>query len=350
VLGDTYLYLSRIKADLDGIGDNEVEMVLAITPSQAFYEANTIKIEIQFPMGTADAGKWCRTAGTTGLTVTGQASAPPDVSGGHQITSALPAGAEGLAATCTQGDGSNTVDTITIIQIGDLTSGTTYGVKLSNGAGTLGTSSITPSPATAKKTVTVQLSDANNLDSTAFSVYLITEDTVTVTATVAPAPTVTCTINPTTIDIGTLYSGGALVTAVASDQITTSSSNGGYYWAVYGLGDGTDAGLYNSAESPYYLLNSSDTTVDLTGANSKGFGLTVSPPDGATVAADFQEITPGVFGGIKANASGAKLLMYKETTTDSEHSASITYGARADSGALPGSYTEFVTYVCGGYY
>jgi hypothetical protein len=340
VLGDTYLYLSRIKAGLNGAAGNEVEMVLAITPSQAFYEANTIQIEIQFPM--ADNAQWCRTAGA--LTVTGVASAPPDITG-TEITAALPPeGVLSLLASCTQGNGTTTVDTITITQVGDLVNTQTYGVKLENNVGILGTSATSGS-----RTVTVQLSDANNLDSKAFSVYLITEDTVTVTATVASAPTVTCTINPTTTDIGTLYPGGALVTTVASNQITTSSSNGGYYWAVYGLGDGTNAGLYNSVGATY-LLNSGATTVDLTGADTKGFGLTVSPPAGATVATDFQEGTPGIFGVIVANTSGAKLLMYKETATSPSHSASITYGARADSGALTGSYTEYVTYVCGGYY
>ena len=340
-LGNTYLYLSRIQASLDGATGNQVEMILAITPSQAFYEADTIELEILFPMG--DNAQWCRTAGA--LTVAGVATAPPDVTGGHDITAALPTKAlQTLTASCSQGNGTTTVDTITITQVGDLVNTNTYGVKLSNGTGVLGTSSTSGS-----RTVTVQLSDANNLDSKAFSVYLITTDTVTVTATVAAAPTITCTINPTSSDIGTLYPGGALATVTTSNQLSTSSTNSGYYWAVYGKGDGSNAGLYNSSGATN-LLPSGATTVDLTGADTKGFGLTVTPPSGATVATDFVVGTPGIFGGIVANASGAKLLMYKATETSPAHSASITYGARANSASISGTYTEYVTYVCGGYY
>jgi len=341
ITSDTSLTLSSEYLDSNDSGltattNKDVEMILAITPSQDFFEADNIKIEIQFPM--ADDEEWCRTAGTLDLTVAGVATAPPDITG-HEITAALPGAS--MAATCTQGNGSSIVDTITISNVGDLVNTETYGVKLSNDTGILGTSATEDS-----RTITVQLSDDNNLDSKAFDVYLISTDIVTVTAKVEDAPTITCDIDPTSSNIGTLYPGGALVTVTTSNQLSTSSTNSGYYWAVYGKGDGTDAGLYNAAGAGY-TLESADATIDLTGADTRGFGLTVTPPgsDPPTVATDFDDSTPGTFGGVKVGAAGAKLLMYKTTDTSPEHSVSINYGARADTSALSGTYTE-----CGGYY
>ncbi len=339
-LGSTYLFLSRIKAGLNGQTNNEVEMVLAVTPSQAFAEAKNLEIEILFPK--SDNTNWCRNAGA--LTVTGVATGAPDVTG-YDITTALPVkAASTLAATCAIGSGATT-DRITITNVGSLTSGTTYGVKVSNGTGRLGTAATSGS-----KTITIQVSDDDNLDSKAFGVYLIAEDTVQVSATVTAAPTINCTVAPTTVSIGTLFPGGALVTKEEATQISTSSTNSGYYWAVYGKGNGTTAGLYNSTGAGY-TLNSGATTVDLSGSDTKGFGLVVSTtPSGATTAANFQVTAPTTFGGIVANATGAKLLLYKTTPTAPAHSAGITYGARADSAALAGTYNEYVTYVCGGYY
>jgi hypothetical protein len=344
-LGDTYLYLSRIKANLDGSGDNDVEMILAITPSQSFNEADNIEILIAFPMD--DDTDWCRTAGA--LTVTGVASAPPDVTGQHEITAALPTEAlETLTANCSQGDGSTTVDTITITKVGDLVSTETYGVELSNNVGALGTSSTTGS-----KTITAQVSDDNNLDSKAFGVYLISEDTVEIEATVSDAPTIGCALVTDKVDLGTLYPNGALVEVTSTDQITTSSTGSGYYWAAYGEGDGTDGGLYTTSGAGYLIESRTDvgeeTIVGISSGGSEGFGITLTQPSGSTVPSDFATGTPGQYGAIGSGTSHARLILYRTSSTASQ-SASVNYGARAGASAVAGTYTEYITYVCGGYY
>jgi len=320
-------------------------MVLAITPSQSFNEADNIEIQIAFPM--ADNADWCRTAGA--LTVTGVATAPPDVTGEHEITAALPTeAAKTLTATCSQGDGSTTVDTIIITKVGDLVSTETYGVELSNDVGVLGTSSSTGS-----KTITAQVSDDSNLDSKAFGVYLISDDTVEIEATVSDAPTISCTLDTTKINIGTLYPNGALVEVTSTDQISTSATGSGYYWAAYGEGDGTDGGLHTTSGAGYLIESRTDageeTFVDISTGGSEGFGITLTQPSGSIVPADFATGTPGQYGAIGSGTSHARLILYRTSSTASQN-ASVNYGARAGASAETGTYTEYITYVCGGYY
>jgi hypothetical protein len=344
-LGETYLFLSRIKANLDGTGANDVEMILAFQPSQNFYEADNIVVTISFPM--ADNTTWCRTAGA--LTVAGVASAPPDITGGVEIDAALPTEALGtLTATCSQGDGITTVDTITITKVGNLVNTNTYGVKLTNNVGILGTSASSGS-----KTVTAQVSDANNLDSKAFGVYLIAEDTVEVEATVSDAPTIGCTLDTTKITLGTLYPNGAMVEVSSTDQISTSATGSGYYWAAYGEGDGTDGGLYTTSGTGYVIPSRTqaggETTVDISAGGSEGFGITLTQPLGAVVPSDFATGTPGQYGAIGSGASEARLILYRSSSTATQNST-VNYGARAGASAVAGIYTEYITYVCGGYY
>jgi len=340
-----YLYLSRIKTNLNGTSGQTVETVLAFEATQNFSSNGQVKIT--FPLAD-DATEWCRTAGT--LTATGVASSVADMSTTDwDIDSALPDTGAGLTAACTQGNGTTTVDTITITEVGALTTGTTYGVKIVNGssAGVLGTSSTT-----GHRTITVEVTQGATIDTATFNIYLISNDQVVVSATVSSAASVTCQISTNTVDLGTLYPGGSFVTA--THTIGTSSSNSGYYWAVYGQGDGsTDAGLYKSPASPYLIASTGSTTIDLTGGNAEGFGLTASDPDAggtAVVATTFQTGTLGQFGALDRAAAGAKLLLYQPDEQASNENSTITYGARASSSAVSGSYQETVTFVCGGYY
>jgi hypothetical protein len=211
----------------------------------------------------------------------------------------------------------------------------------------LGTSSTT-----GHRTITVEISEGVTIDSKAFNVYIIANDQVVVSATVSGAPSVTCQISTNTVSLGTLYPGGSFVTA--THTIGTSSSNSGYYWAAYGEGDGsTDAGLYKSPSSPYLIASTGSTTIDLTGGNAEGFGMTVSDPDTAgtaVVPTDFQTGTLGQFGSLDRAAAGARLILYQPDEQGSNENSTITYGARASSAAVSGSYQETVTFVCGGYY
>lgn len=333
-----------MKANLNGGTGQTVEIVLAFEVSQSFSSGG--QVEITFPL--ADATEWCRTAST--LTVAGVTSSAADLSGTDwDIDSALPDSGGGLSGSCTQGNGSTTVDTITITGVGALSTATTYGVKISNGssAGVLGTSSTT-----GLRTLAVEVTQSTTIDSKAFSIYIITDDQVVVSATVSAAPSVTCNISTNSANLGTLYPGGSFVTT--THTIGTSTSNAGYYWAAYGQGDGsTDAGLYKVAPSPYLIASTGSTTIDLTGGNSEGFGMTVSDPDAggsAVVPANFQTGTLGQFGALDRAPAGARLILYQPDEQAASENATITYGARASSAAVSGSYSETVTFVCGGYY
>lgn len=340
-----YLYLSRIKAGIDG-STSTVEYVLAIDPSQTIPSGGTVTI--YFP--DADDAHWCRTAGS--LTVSGVGLSAADMAATNwAIDNALPDSGTTLSAACTQGSGSASVDTLTISNVGALTSGTTYGVKITNGtaAGVLGTDSVS-----GEHVITAEAKNGTTVDSSTFKVYLVSNDTVVVTATVSSIPSVNCVISTNSVDLGSLYPGGSYSTATNTISTSTSTTTGGYYWAAYGHGDGsTDAGLYKSTPTTYLIPSTGSTTVNLTGVDAEGFGITVSDPDGAstaTVPSDFSNATAGTFGALDIGPAGARLILYQNGAQSSSESATITYGARASSSAQAGSYTESVTFVCGGYY
>jgi hypothetical protein len=337
-----FFFLSRMEADLDGLGDNAVEYIIAFAPSDGFDAGSEIEIFFH----PDDDGEWCRSNG--GLTITGITSAAPELTGtDYEIDAALPPTGTGLEATCT-GGGVGTVDTIKIINVGALTAGDTYGFKLETNSGRLGTSSTE-----GDRTTVVQVTRGTQINASAFGLYILGDDTVTVTAEVEAAPSVECEVGSTTVDIGTIYAGGIMVQVVEEDQLGTSSTHGGYYWAAYGEGDGaTEAGLYLSGATPYLIASTGSNTINISGGNSEGFGITVVPPTGATVfvPSDFQTGTVGQFGALNRTPAGARLILYKTDLTEIMHYADINYGARASAIAEAGAYTEEVTYVCGGYY
>jgi len=337
-LSAVYVFLSRLKINLNGTGAQAVEMVLAIDTSTSVASGSTIKIE--FP--DAEDTKWCRTAGA--LTVSGVTSSAVDLASSNwSIDAALPTSGT-LAATCTQG-GTGTVDTIAISNVGALTAGTTYGVKISSGTGIIGTDS---APGDHVLNISVNVNEMP-VDSKSIKIHLVNDDTVVVTATVADIAYVHCSIESNSVSLGTLYPGGTYATG--SHKIGTSTSSNGYYWAVYGTGNGsTDAGLWNGTT----LIQSGPTvTLDLTSSTVYGFGITLSDPDGAdsaTVPINFANTPPGVFGTIDRLYSGAKLVLYQNDSQQSNEDSIVTYGAKAQPTATPGTYTEYVYFICGGYY
>lgn len=334
-----YLFLSRIKVDLDGVTAGEtVEMILAIDTASAVSSGGTITIE--FP--DAEDSMWCRTAGA--LTVATQASSAADLSGTNwQIDSGLPTSGT-LSAACTQG-GAGTVDTITISSVGALTAGTTYGVKLSSNIGKLGTDDTA-----GEHILTVSANYSGTpVDSKSFKIYLVTDDVVIVQATVSDVPSVVCTISSNSVNLGTLYPGGTYATG--THTISTSTTSSGYYWAVYGTGDSsTDAGLYNGTT---LIPSGATATLDLTSASVYGFGMTLTDPDAAdpaTVTTNFLNTPTGTFGTIDRLYSGAKMVIYQNGTQGTAEQSTVTYGAKAQAAATSGTYYEYVYFICGGYY
>lgn len=332
--------MSRLKVNLDGTAGKTVEMILAIDTASAVTTGGSITIE--FP--DTEDGMWCRTAGT--LTVAAQTSSVADLTGTNwQIDAGLPTSGT-LAAACTKGS-TGSVDTLTITNVGALTAGTTYGVKLSNGSssGVLGTDDTAGEHIV---TVTAKYS-GTPVDSKSFKIYLVTDDVVVVTATVSDVPSVVCSISSNSVNLGTLYPGGTYATG--THTISTSTTSSGYYWAVYGTGDSsTDAGLYNGTT----LIPSGTTaTLDLTNASIYGFGMTFSDPDAtdpATVTTNFVNTTAGTFGTIDRLYSGAKLVLYQNGTQGTTEQSTVTYGAKAQAAATSGTYNEYVYFICGGYY
>jgi len=231
----------------------------------------------------------------------------------------------------------------------------TYGVHIEqSGAGAvLGTASTIGSHVVS---LTVKNDSIPQLDTKSFGVHLVADDTVEITATVLEVPTVSCSIFPTSVALGNLYQGGSYVTGTHAISTSTSNSASGYYWSVYGDGNGAtagygaDAGLYNAADT---IPSTGSSTLDLRTPNTAAFGMVASVPDlgSAVVSTDFGDGTPGVFGALDAGPDGAQLLLYQigPQTGDAAES-DITYGARADSGTTAGSYVEYVTFICGGYY
>lgn len=331
----SYLYLSRVESGLDGTSGKTVEMILAIDTSQTILTGGTLKIE--FP--DAEDSQWCRTNGT--LTATGVTGQVVDGSGNWIIDSALPGT---LVGGCTKGVGAGTLDTLTVTGLTQLTAGTTYGVKLVNSVGILGTAT-----ASGEHQVTVTVSQGATIDSKSFKITTIADDTVVVSATVSDVPTVTCAVGATTIDLGTLYPGGAYATA--SHTLSVSSTGvGGFYWAAYGKGNGTDAGLYKASATTDFLQSGTAATLDLTNPTIEGFGITVNPTGGGSVPAAFSNTPIGTFGTLDFGIAGAKLIWYKNSAQSVSINATVAYGAKALAGAQAGAYEEQVTFVCGGYY
>lgn len=334
-----YVYLSRIEGDLDGTSGQEVEIILAIAPTQTIPTGGTVTIE--FP--DADDGDWCRAVGS--LTATGVSSSTADLASTNwDIDSALPGT---LTGQCNPGSGIGSVDTITISGVTALTGGTTYGVKIVSATGKIGTG------ATGEHEVNITAKNGTTIDSKTFKISIVADDSVIVTATVSEAPAVTCTINASTVNLGTLYPGGSFATGSHTIGTSSSGAAAGYYWAAYGTGNGTDAGLWKSGDPTKLLQSGPSATIDLTDPGTEGFGITFSDPDAAgsaVVVTDFRNTTPGVFGTLDAGIGGAKLVLYQNGAQGSVESSTVTYGARAGASAPAGSYVETVTLVCGGYF
>lgn len=336
-LSAAYLMFTRMQANLTAT-DN-IEIYIAFEPTGAIASGSTLTLE--FP----DAGdtNWCRTA-STDLVATGVATTPADSSGAYVIDSS--AGAS-LSASCTQGAGAGSADTITVTGLDALSAGITYGLKVSNGTtAKLGTGSA------GSHIVTLTVTQGATIETMTFGVNMVSDDQVDVTATVVDVQTVTCSLGSNAVNLGNLYKGGSYV--IGSHIITTStgSSASGYYWAVYGRGNGTtSAGLWKSDATTYLIASDNSlTTVDISTPGSEGFGMNTSLPTDTVGGAGFSGNPDGVFGSIGFGSDNAELLLYQLGPQGTSEDATITYGARAGDTAEAGAYSETVTFVCGGYY
>lgn len=349
-LDAAWIRLSRMQADLDGATTGEeVIMFIAFTAERTTASNSTLTIEL------ASDAEWCRNAGALIVDrddATGDGldalTEPTERGGLYDVDSYIPDGTTISAACAASGT------TFTISDIGNLAAGTTYGFYLVSDTGVIGTANNTGEVAT------ITVTNGSDIDTAIFDVELVADDTVTINATVADAPTITCVINGGgTVNLGALYRNGAANTGSHTISTTTSvDATNGYYWTVYGTGDGTDAGLYKAAATAYLI-----TSDDIAGAGStpgatanlnttEGFGITAAPGAGTeTIPTNFDGASAADVGYLgESGVGGAQLLLYKTSAQVTASNATVNYYGRAGGTAEVGSYTETVTLTCGLYF
>ena len=173
------------------------------------------KVSLRFPL--ADNGLWCRTADT--LTVAGSS---------EDGATPLPSGTT-LAATCTEGDGASTFDTITISNVSNLTISTRYGFVVSDGTGALGTPTTASTGIVRVATLTAASAviDSQNI---AVSITTAANTNIAVTASVDPSISATLTTNAA--NLGTLTASNVSKAEVDS-TVTTNALNGFTSYVYY---------------------------------------------------------------------------------------------------------------------
>lgn len=317
---ETYLFFERMQVG------KETEMILMFTPNATFESDGVLTINFM-----DDPGQWCLEP--SALIAVPTDSSAVDISN-WEIGEELPTHDGSLVASCT----SNGHDQIIIENVGELESGTSYGVKI------LKNSNFQTSSVVGEKEVVINMDDGNISGSKQLGVNLIESDSVVVSAYVSDVNTLVCTIPSSDVEFGTLSRGGNYATK--QHTLSTSSSHpNGYYWAVYGKGNGTQAGLWKSTIPTSIIPSTGSTTINL--SNNPGFGLRVSTPSG-NVPSHFSHSNASVFGAINSGHSNSRLIFHSGVQGSSE--LTVTMGVRAGASAEVGPYSETLTYLCGGLY
>lgn len=176
---------------------------------------NGTEAKVVLRFADADDGLWCRTAGTDVAVSTSS----------EDGATVLPGT---LTAACTVGVGASSYDTITVSGVTDLAVSTRYGFVVSDGS----TAKLGTPAASASGVITIetQTSGAAAIDSQNIAVDIITDDQVSVTATVDP--TLTVVLGGTSIGLGTLSVSNVNQGGVTS-TVTTNALNGYSSYALY---------------------------------------------------------------------------------------------------------------------
>ena len=286
---------------------------------------------ITFP--DTDDNYWCSTPGTLTAITTGL----------HDSATALPGT---LAASCTQGSGASSYDTITITFSGTISNPNTYGVRVSGSTGVLGTiNSAATSIVTFKTHSTVDV-DTRNIALVTAS----TGDQVTVTGKVDP--TLTFSITDTQIGFGTITS--AAVRHATADEVgaaaapgngaptTVSASTNAQSGLVIEVRDQNAAagsGMYNS--SPATTLTSRASTAVAPG--TVGFGVYGKNASGLSLDGGFNHDGASDL----AISTSFQRIAYVDTPVSSASFDLAAVSAVAASTA-PGDYADTLTLVATG--
>ena len=187
------------------------------------------KIILVFP--DADDGTWCATPGSD-LTVS---------TSGLRETGATALPGSSLSASCIQGSGASSYDTITISGVDDLTAGTLYGFKVSDGSGS--TAKLGTPASGSDKIITIKTNDgSSDVDSRDIAVAILDTDQIGVSAVVNP--TLSFSISPTSLDLGTLTPDTVSTAGPSTLTVSTNAKNG----AVIDVKD-SNAGLSNGSHT-----------------------------------------------------------------------------------------------------
>ncbi len=319
-IDEAYLFFERMQVG------KQTEIVLMFTPTSSFESGGTLSINFM-----DDPGEWCLDSAP--LVAVGTDFSAVDIAG-WEIGEELPTSGGNLTASCVL----NGHDQIVIEDIGELEAGVSYGVRI------LKNSDFQTSSVVGEKEVIIEMDDGIVSGSKQLGVNLIESDSVVVSAHVSDVNTLTCNIPSSDVEFGTLSRGGSYTTKQHTLS-ATSSHPSGYYWAVYGKGNGTQAGLWKSTTPTSIIPSTGSTTINLT--NNPGFGLKVSSPSG-TVPPNFSHSNVSVFGAINSGRSNSRLIFHSGVQGSSD--LTVTIGARAGASVEVGPYSETLTYLCGGLY
>ncbi len=344
-LTTVYDRLSRMRAGLTSGVDHTIVFTPATTVDASGGGYAILKLE--FP-DNQDAS-WCATAGTD-LTVVGST---------EDGATALPGT---LTAKCTQG-GAGTGDAIYVCASGasaTWTSGTKYGVKVSDGTtAKLGTYS---TPLSDIKVTVTTGTDPNacgdpttTADTGSLALAVIADDQLAVTATVDPL--FSFSISQNSLDFGTFSntnkrwatggagSGGSTTEPGAGQPtqitISTNAPNGAVVYAR-SQGDGSSAGLYKSS-SPTYLIPAVASSAVSSG--SEGYGLYVKNA-GANLTVDEGFDNDGVSD--VAISTSDQLIVSASGSLSSGNTADITLVAAISASTPAGSYQDTITITAAG--
>lgn len=183
------------------------------------------------------------------------------------------------------------------------------------------------------------------------AVDIITNNQVTVTATVDPS--ISCAVDNTSTTFNTFTIGSV---TTANNTITWTigtNATGGYTLNVSDAGNGSNPGLYSSAAN--YVIGSADTsynsTADLSVSATIGYGAQASKTNGDAGSATTTVASPYTSSGTTVG----KLQLTSQQVASSSgavSNATVTTTLKAKvTGLVPaGSYTDTLTYTCTGTY
>lgn len=238
-------------------------------------------VNITFPDG--DDGNWCRTAGTMTLSTASL----------RDSAIALPGT---LVASCTQGSGAGSYDTISISGVNDLSAGTLYGVIISGNAGVLGTPANTTSGV-----IAVTTNDGtSNIDSASLAVDILTDDQITVSGRVEP--TLAFAISDNAVGFGAITAsairfatddelGSASEPASNLPSQLTASTNAddGLVIEIRDTNAALGTGLYSS-DTGTTLVSRASTAI---AAGTEGYGVYGKNASSITLAEGFDNDSTG---------------------------------------------------------